>query len=158
MTTVPPHELTAAQLAALLKEHGSINQVAIHLGRSRSTMQDQYRRAGVSASTTSDRPKRATIPAITRDMLDEALLPPNNCQVAVLLDAIRDAEQWETLETVEMMLRLPARELPAEQLRTILRGWGFSEQILPDKNHIATHRSCTLPCRCASHAAVKERT
>jgi len=91
-------------------------------------------------------------------MLDAALLPPNNCQVARLLDAIRDTGQADTLETVETMLALPSRELPADQFRKTLEGWGFPAGLIPDKNHVATHRNGTLPCRCASYAAVKERS
>lgn len=152
MSTVVVNDLDPATLRTLLSEHGSIAATARHLEVPETTLRDACRKHGLTQAK-----PRTAIPHVTKDMLDEALLPPNNCQVARLLDAIRDANQPDTLATVETMLALPARELPADQFRKTLEAWGFPADLIPDKNHVATHRTSSTPCRCASYAAVKER-
>ena len=148
--TVVVNDIPPDDLRALLKEHGTVAAVSRHLDVSGSTLRDAYARHNITQG-------KPLIPRVTKDMLDAALLPPNNCQVGRLLDAIREAGQLDTLETVQTMLALPGRELAAEQFRLTLRSWGFPDELIPDKNHVATHRNSTLPCRCASYAAVKER-
>ena len=150
----PVKDLTPPELHALLQQHGTITGVAKHLGVPRKTLSNAYGRL----TTAPNAPRSLTIPRVTKNMLDAALLPPNNCQVGRLLHAIRDAGETDTLETVETMLALPARELPAERFRATLHDWGFPDDLLPDKNHVATHRNSILPCRCSSYAAVKEHS
>lgn len=146
-------DLSSEQLQNLLAEHGSVTAVAQHLGTPRTTVRGWYARM-TTGTATPRKTKPVQVPHVTKDMLDAALLPPNNCQVGRLLNAIREAGQEDTLETVEMMLALPAREVSASQFNATLKAWGFSDDLIPDKNHVGPHRNQQSPCRCASYAAV----
>lgn len=83
-------------------------------------------------------------PRLTREALQEALKPPNNCQVKRFLDSLDD----ENRGVFEEALQYDRKDLSAGKLREILVAAGFKEELVPGVDAINDHRVGRRPCRC----------
>lgn len=83
-------------------------------------------------------------PKLTREALQEALKPPNNCHVKKFLDAL--GEEDRTI--FEEALAYDRKDLSAGKLREIVIASGFKEELVPGVDAINDHRVGRRPCRC----------
>lgn len=83
-------------------------------------------------------------PKLTREALQQALKPPNNCRVKVLLDGMDE----ESRTVFEEALAYDKKDLSAAKIREILISAGFKEDQIPGVDAINDHRVGRRPCRC----------
>jgi hypothetical protein len=82
--------------------------------------------------------------SLTKDGLNRAMLPPNNCKVKKLLDSLEP----ESKQVLVDALNYDRRDFSAAQMREWLLGAGIPEEMVPGVDAIVNHRSGRMPCRC----------
>lgn len=83
--------------------------------------------------------------ALTREAIDRAVLPANNCAVKRFRDSMPDDEQRANLDYA---LSFDSRTLSAPRLRAELVKAGYPEADVPCDDAIQAHRNGKSPCRC----------
>lgn len=133
-------ELSDEEIQAALSEHGNVAGAARSLGVSKSTLGDRVRSRGLG---TPGRASRGPRPKLTRESVDAAMLPTNNCRVKTFRDALDDEER----DALDYALAQDKRELTASGVRAMLLAC-FPEPDVPGTDAINSHRKGERPCRC----------
>lgn len=152
MTTLDSTEtiltLDEERVRQLLREFGSQNALAHHLGVPASTLKGQLRRRGIeSPHPTAAAAKRSCARGagrLTRADVENAMLPQNNCRVAQFRQLLDD----EGRDALDYALAQDRRDLAASGVRDMLLAAGFPESDVPGVDAINSHRRGERPCRC----------
>lgn len=132
--------VTDEQVLDAVERCSTKSEAARQLGIHRSTL---INRLGRLQSKDKTYPTKRN-PQLTREDLQQALLPPNNCAVA----AFRGKLDHESLVVLDEALSYQQRDFPSSKLRDLLLRAGFSNDQVPGVDALNAHRAGRRPCRC----------